>query len=506
MRVISAEEAAWLVKDNWTIVPGGFGSCGHPDALSRAIGQRFQGHGHPRSLSLLFASAPGDGMGRGADLFAHVGLVSRAIGGFWGFVPGLGEMARKGQIEAHNWPQGVMSQLFRAIAAGQPGVLSRIGLNTFVDPDLHGGRLNKAHGPALVKKLNAFDQPMLFYPSQRVDCALLRGSFCDSDGNISMQNEVSYSDALAQAMAARNSGGIVVVQVEHLVGRHEIAPYDVRIPGMLVDYVVVSASGDHPQTYGDAYDPEFTRAGHSRIVAQTVTTAERIIARRALQELKSRSCRVVNLGIGIPALIGQVAMEDGQDMPVTLTVESGQIGGTPAQGLSFGASRNPAALVEPAALFEFYEGGGLDATCLGFAELDSGGNVNVSRFGSRLKGAGGFINISQSAKNVFFCGTFTANGLETECDQGRLRIVAEGRARKFVSQVSHRTFSGTYAHERQQNVRVITERAVFSIKNGTVFLDEIAPGISVNDDIIANINGSFVISGSCRNMDYALFR
>lgn len=505
MQIISATDAVRLVQDRWTVVPGGFGSCGHPELLTRTLAARYREEGMPRDLTLLFASASGDRSGRGVDALAQKGLVRRAIGGFWGLVPALGNMAIRGEIEAHNWPQGVVSQLYRAIAARKPGIFSKIGMHTFVDPDVDGARLNSKANKPLVQKIDVNGIPMLFYPSIGVDCVLLRGTCSDPQGNISMDREVSYSDALAQAMAAKNNGGIVIVQVEQLVKRHAIEPHDVCIPGILVDYVVVAEPSDHPQTYGDAYNPAFTTAGEGRPPVESLSCAESIIIRRALQEIRKRDARVINLGIGIPALIGQFARGFDDTHSLTLTVESGQIGGSPATGLSFGASHHPNAVLEQSALFDFYEGGGLDLSCLGFAEVDAFGNVNVSRFGDRLYGAGGFINISQSTDVLLFCGTFTADGIQVEYRDGGIRIAREGRVRKFVRNVSHLTFSGAYSQERRQTVRFITERAVFSLKDGVVHLDEVAPGISIEDDIIPNMEGSFVISADCRLMDRSLF-
>lgn len=505
MKVISEQQAADLIEDGWTIIPGGFGSCGHPDGLTRAISERFKREGRPRQIGLLFTSASGDLEGRGVDLFAKSGLVARAIGGFWGLVPRLGEMARRGEIEAHNWPQGVISQLFRAIAAKKPGVISSIGLNTFVDPNNEGGCLNdRGRGP-LVQRVDVAGATTLFYPALDVNCALLRGTCCDPDGNISMEREVSYSDSLAQAMAVKNCGGTVIVQVEALVGRHEIEPQHVKIPGVLVDYVTVSRPGEHPQTYAEVYNSEFICPGVQTPDRGAISCAERIIAKRALQEIRQQNAQVVNLGIGMPTVIGRVAEENGCPGSEVFTVESGVVGGRPAFGLSFGASYRPSAVIEQAALFDFYEGGGIDVACLGFAEIDAAGNVNVSQFGSKLQGAGGFINISQSARFIIFCGTLTAAGLNVEMGPEGLQIVQEGRIKKFVRQVSHLTFNGGYAQLLRQRVMFVTERAVFSLRNGVIYLDEVAPGIDIARDIVPCIEGGFVISADCKRMKGDVF-
>ncbi|QJI20619.1 MULTISPECIES: acyl CoA:acetate/3-ketoacid CoA transferase [unclassified Pseudomonas] len=505
MKVINEQQAAELIEDGWTIIPGGFGSCGHPDGLTRAISERFKREGRPRKLGLLFASASGDLDERGMDVLAQSGLVAKAIGGFWGLIPRLGVMARLGEIEAHNWPQGVISQLFRAIAAKKPGVISNVGLNTFVDPDHDGACLNRRGARTLVQKIVINGESTLFYPGIKVDCALLRGTFCDPLGNISMEREVSHSDALAQAMAVKNCGGIVIVQVESLVGLHEIEPQDVKVPGLLVDYVTVSRPDEHPQTYGIAYNSAFTRPGMVSSSESSISCAERIIAKRALQEIQREDARVINLGIGIPVVVAQVAEELGCAESMSFTIESGVIGGRPATGLSFGASYRPVSIIEQAALFDFYEGGGIDVACLGFAEMDSFGNVNVSRFGSKFQGAGGFINISQSARCIIFCGTFTAVGLVVGVSEGEVRIIREGRINKFVRQVSHLTFNGGYSQSLGQRVVFVTERAVFALKDGVVYLEEIAPGLSIEQDIMPFIEGGFVVSSSCRSMSEDIF-
>lgn len=505
MKVINEQQAAELIEDGWTIVPGGFGSCGHPDGLTRAISERFKREGRPRELGLLFTSASGDLDKRGVDVLAQSGLVAKAIGGFWGLVPRLGNMARLGEIEAHNWPQGVISQLFRAIAAKKPGVISNVGLNTFVDPDYEGACLNSRGAGTLVQKIIINGEWTLFYPALKVDCALLRGTSCDPSGNISIEREVSNSDVLAQAMAVKNSGGIVIVQVESLVGLHDIEPQHVIVPGLLVDYVTVSRPHEHPQTYGVASNSAFTRPGALTPSERPISCAERIIAKRALQEIRRENARIINLGIGIPVVVAQVAEELGCAESMNFTVESGVIGGRPATGLSFGASYRPVSIIEQAALFDFYEGGGIDVACLGFAEMDSFGNVNVSQFGRKLQGAGGFINISQSARCIVFCGTFTAAGLVVSVSEGEVHIVREGRVNKFVRQVSQLTFNGGYSQLLGQRVIFVTERAVFALKNGVVYLEEIAPGISIEQDIIPFIEGGFVVSGNCRPMSEHIF-
>lgn len=501
MKLITAQQAAYLIKDDWTVVPGGFGSCGHPDTLTEALGLRFEQTGSPRRLALLFGAGPGDKAGQGIDALARPGLVASAIGGFWGLCPGLARLALDGAIDAHNWPQGVVSKLFAATAAGAPGVLTHVGLGTFVDPDLEGGAIGPATRP-LVEKISRNGRSHLFYPARRVDCALLRGTASDAAGNITFTDETSYMDALAQAQAAHNSGGIVIVQVKQLLDGPVPHYRDVRIPGFLVDYVVLAPANRHPQTYGTFCEPAYTggsggSGGGPAVPRKRFPCAKRIVAHRAALELARHPGANVNLGIGIPALIGAQAAALGLD-DFTLTVESGLIGGVPDEGLSFGAVMHPQAVIEQAALFDFYDGGGIDIAFLGFAQADAKGNVNVSRFGDRFVGAGGFINISQSARKIVFCGTLTSGGLEVEIADGRLRVVREGRTAKFLPHVEQLTFSGAAAQGKE--VLYVTERAVFRLRPGGLELIELAPGIALAD-LARAVGCAFHVAPALKPMD-----
>jgi propionate CoA-transferase len=497
MRVISAETAASLVSSGSRVVTGGFGSCGHPDNLGRALRNRFLQTGQPRGLKLLFAAGSGDRAGRGLDQLAIDGLVSEAIGGFWGLCPALGNLAKSGAIDAHNWPQGVISSLFSEIAARRPGIFTTIGLGTFVDPRNQGGVVGTNGCRPLVDRLVLSGREYLFYPALPIDIAFLRGTSADEAGNIYFCEETSFMDALAQATAAHNSGGIVIVQVKSIVDRGTKLPSDVRIPALLVNYIVLSSDDDHPQTYGHHYESSFVD-GVSRNLMRAnrhpSDLARLIIADRAALELRSHPAAHVNLGIGIPALIGERAALSGFH-DYTLTVESGQFGGIPAEGLSFGASSGRSAVVEQSALFDLYDGGGIDVAFLGFGEVDEVGNVNVSQLGGRLPGSGGFINITQSASRLFFCGLMTAFGLAVSIENSKLRIVREGKIRKFVPTVSHMTFNSKVTAAR--SVTYITERCVFELLDGRLTLTEIAPGISV-DEIKTVADMNFLVSQNLR--------
>jgi propionate CoA-transferase len=505
-QIISAETAARLVPNHSTITTGGFGSCGHPDLLTTALASRYAAEGAPSHLKLVFASGQGDKAERGIVRLASRGLLDTVIGGYWALTPALGEMALRGEIKAYNWPQGVVSRLFRAIASGEAGVITEVGLGTFIDPRIDGGRIGPATTENVISVVETGDREQLFYPAFPIHVAFLRGTRADTLGNIAMDEEACFHDSLAQAQAVHNSGGIVIVQVREIVEENSLPPHDVRIPGLFVDYLVKATEESHWQTYAERFNSAYCGKRRSDR-AETATfplSAKKIIARRAFLEITKSDYPVVNLGIGTPEFIARVAREEKNPEHI-LTIESGVIGGTPAGGLSFGASTNPQAILEQASQFDFYDGGGIDLAFLGFGQVDGGGNVNASRFGTRINGVGGFANISRNSKKLIFCGTFTAQNLRVNVFDGLLDITREGDVKKFVAILDQISFSAAHTHSRLTEITFITERAVFSLENGQLVLKEIAPGIDLERDIFANSTAEIVVPPSVAFMKKAIF-
>ncbi len=503
-KIVPAAEAVRLIRDGDAVVAEGFmGQC-FAEELALALEQRFLLTSTPRDLGLVFTMAAGDQLGRGLDRLAHEGLLKWAVGGHWGMAPELGKMAVGNDIEAHNLPQGVISQLFRDTAAGKPGLLTRVGLGTFVDPRQGGGKINERTTKDRVELIILDGVEYLFYKALQLDVAFLRGTTADPGGNITMEREALIMEALAVATAVHNAGGLVIVQVERVAENGSLSPREVKIPGILVDCVVVSQPEHHWQTFGTPYSAALS--GELRQVRNSVQplelTERKVIARRAAMELQPGS--VVNLGIGIPEGVANVAAEEHILDYLTLTAEPGAMGGMPAGGLDFGSAINAQAILDQPSQFDFYDGGGLDAAFLGMAQADRLGNVNVSRFGSKLAGSGGFINISQNAKRLVFAGTFVVSGC-CRVQDGRLVIADAAVAPKFLADVEQRTFSAEYAAAGGQPVLYVTERCVFRLTPDGLELIEIAPGVDLEKDVVAHMGFEPIIRGEPKLMDARIF-
>ena len=502
-QIITASEAAELIQDKATIGLAGMGLSGWPEEVAVEIAERFKKTGHPANLALKQGSAMGDWKERGVTRLGDEGLVARWSAAHIGSAFSLNKLVLENKIGCHCLPQGVIVNLWREIAAGRPGLITKVGLGTFVDPRVEGGRMNEFTSEELVEVIELKGEEYLFYKSFPVDVALLRGTVADENGNITFTNDGSINEGLSVAQAAKNSGGIVIVQVEYLASANSLNPKEVKIPGALVDYVVVSTDKSSCwQTEGQYFDPVFSGALKKPLKALPgmPLSPKKVIARRAAMEV--RESNVVNLGYGIPSSVANIMAEEGYLDKITMTTEVGSFGGMPASAPDFGNSYNAEAIIQHGAMFDFIDGGGIDVAVLGLAQADEQGNINVSKFGKRLTGPGGFIDIAQGSKKVIFTGTFNAKS-EMKIEDGKLVIDKEGIAAKFIKNVEQITFSGQYAGDRE--ILYITERAVFRLIDGKVTMTEVAAGIDIEKDIIALMDFKPEIAEDLKIMDESLF-
>ncbi|NNC39788.1 MAG: 3-oxoacid CoA-transferase [Acidimicrobiia bacterium] len=504
MKLVSAEDAARLVPDGATVIVGGSGA-GHavPQKFIDALATLYREEGKPRDLTTVRVVGIGDFAERGFSQLALPGLMRRTIGSNIGNEPELAKLVADGSIEAYSFPQGVLSQLCREIAAGRPGLITKVGLHTYVDPRQTGGKQGAAQED-LVEVVQLAGQEWLLFRSFPIDVAVIRGSRIDEDGNLTLDQEAINGEMLAMAMAARNSGGGVIAQAGDLVPSGSLIPRRVQVPGALIDFAFIDP--DQTQTYLTDYSPYL--AGAERMVEpseapETPLVVRKVIARRSLLEFGRG--QVANLGFGISQSIGAIAQEEGVADLLVLTVEQGVFGGVPVAGDDGGAGFNYQALIDQPYMFDFYDGGGIDMASLSFAEVDEAGNVNVHAFGDRLRGPGGFPNISYGARKVCFVGTLTTGGMRVTIEDGSIRVVTEGATRRFVDRVREITFSGSVAAERGQDVRYITERAVFELAEGVVTMIEIAEGLDPEADVIAHMGFRPAISPTLSRIDPAVF-
>jgi propionate CoA-transferase len=502
---LSAAGAAALVESGDTILIGGSGGgLGTPELFLTALAERYRTTGAPRGITAVHPVGCGDWGVQGMSRLALPGLLKRQVTGSLGNSPATMAMAAADEIEAYTLPQGVLAQLCREIAGGRPGLLTHVGLGSFVDPRNGGGRQSRRGSDHLVQLMELNGREYLFYPSFPIDVAVIRATTADDAGNLTMEHEPFVGDALAMAQAAHNSGGLVIAQVERVRAAGTGHNRDVKVPGILVDAVLVDPV--QRQTYAVRYSPGYS--GEIKVPvavgAMTRLDARAVIARRGCLELFS-GC-IVNLGFGISTGITDIVTREGVGEDVTLTVEQGIIGGTPASGNDFGAAVNYEAMIEQAAQFDFYDGGGLDVAFLSFAEVDASGNVNVSRFAGKPNGSGGFIHIAQSARAVCFLGTLTSGGLEVIVRDGGIRIEREGKHRRFVAAVEQCTYPRRLGLKRGQRVRYITERAVLEADADGLVVIEVAPGIDLERDVLGQCETPPRVSPQLAPMRAEIFR
>lgn len=505
-KLIDAKAVAGLIPDGSTVWLGGLAMMGFAEEIVKAVEASFLATGKPRNLTTWASGAIGNGKDGGMVHFAHPGLLKRMIAGHYGQCgANIMKMVMAGEIEAYNFPQGTLSNLPRYVASRSPGLLTKVGLGTFVDPRLEGGKMNAATTESLNEVVQFAGEEWLFYPSPKVNVAFIRATLADERGNLSMDKEGILLETLSVAQAVKANGGVVIAQVERIVKAGSLHPKSVKVPGLVVDHLVIGSPENHMQTITTQYNPAL--AGDIRVPVNALKPmpldARKVIARRAAAELIRGA--VVNLGIGVPAGVPAVANEEGLGDAFELSVESGVNGGVPQMGGDFGLSINAESIIEQPLQFNFYDGGGIDVSCLGLAQADASGNVNVSKFSGRPVGCGGFVNITQSAKKLVFCGTFTADGLELDIGGGQLRIVKEGAVKKFINTVEQVTFSGRGAVQREQEVLFITERAVFRLTPEGLELTEVAPGIDLERDVLAQMDFKPVMH-SPKLMDAGIFK
>ncbi|WP_242158956.1 acyl CoA:acetate/3-ketoacid CoA transferase [Aestuariivivens sediminis] len=501
-KILQAEEAVKHIKDGDTVVFGGAGA-GHavPDKVMDALGARFVKTGYPRKLKTIHPCGIGDNDSKGLNHIAHEGLIDTNIGGFWGNAPKMVTLAKENKIKGYNFPQGIMSHLMRASASNKPGVISQVGIKTFVDPEHGGGKINEVTLEDLVQRIKINGKDYLFYNSFKIDVAIIRGTSIDSEGNLTMEEEVGSFSMLSIAQAAKINNGIVIAQVKNINKGHCI-PGQVKVPGIFIDYIVQDkeqgmtfiSKFDQALVHREKYytDKEFQLEG-----------IKRIVSRRAAMELYKGA--IVNLGYGMSDGIPVVAKEEGITDKMIFMIEQGASGGIPTMGLNFGAMYNPSSIIDDGYQFDFFHGGGLDIAYLGFAQIDKYGNVNSSRFGNVLTGCGGFIDISQNAKKLVFCGSFSVKSKIQITDEG-LKIENTGKFNKFINHVEQITFSGQLALENEQHVLYITERAVFKLTNEGLVLIEIAAGVDLKTDVLDMMDFTPLIDKSVKIMDSSIFR
>ena len=506
MEMIRLQDAIAKIRDNDAVAISGFVGSAVPEYLLEGVEQAFLRSGHPKNLTAVWDSTVGVGRGVGVDHLAHQGLLSAIIASHINLHPGIQKMIDGNDIKAHVLPYGCMSQLYREMGCGRPGLLSKIGLHTYVDPRLEGARANSSTTDEVVEVVAFRGKEYLFYKPFPLNVAIIRGTSIDWKGNLTCEKEAVLDDIFAIAQAVKQQGGIVIAQVERTAANGTLDPRKVAVPGFLVDYAVIAPPEKHRQVVvQDGYDSGLAHEHPVELDSMATLPLDdrKIIARRAVMELKDKA--IVNLGIGMPEGVASVAAEEGFADRLIMTVECGQVGGVPAGGGAFGGCYNPDYVVDSVRQFDWYDSGALDVAFLGAAQVDEHGNANVSKFG-RTVGPGGFINIAHTAAKVCFCGTLTAGGLDITVEDGRLVVKSEGKTKKFIPKVEQVTFSGKFAMQEGQEILYITERAVFQLTSEGVVLTEIAPGVDLQTQVLDQVGFAVTVSPSLRLMDARIFR
>lgn len=511
-KVVCKEEAAGLIKDSSVVSVSSSSALGCPDAILSAIGERFERTGHPRALTTLHPIAAGDMYGvKGIDHLAKTGLLKRTICGSYPSGPSTVEppeiwkMIGANEVEAYNIPSGILFDIHREAAAKRPGVMTKVGLETFVDPRNQGCAMNDNIGEPVVRLENFLGEEWLFFPSIYPDIAIIRATSADERGNLTYEHEGAFLGGLEQAMAAHNNGGIVIAQVKRVVQNGSLNAKDVRVPGILVDYIVVDQ--DQKQTCQTPYDPAISCEIQRPLSSFSFTEwgVHKVIARRVATELADGM--TVNLGFGISANVPRILLEEGQHDAVTWVIEQGAVGGIPLLDFAFGCASNAQAILPSPQMFTYYQAGGFDMSLLSFLEIGEDGSVNVSRLTARphvTAGAGGFVDITARAKRIVFSGFFNA-GAKIEIKGGKVVINKEGKVPKLVKAVEHISFSGPRAVKTGQEILYVTERCVLQLTTKGVEVIEISPGIDLERDILAQSQFPLLISPNLKVSDAELF-
>lgn len=506
---ITAAQAAALVHDGATISSVGMTLCGVAESIFKALESSFLDRGSPRDLTFVH-SAGQCNRERGIQHFCHEGMLKRIIGAHWGLAPRIMEMIASEKVEAYNIPQGQLAQLYRSMACGLPGKMSKVGLGTYIDPRLEGGKMNARTRalPDIIDVMEYGGEEYLFYKAVPLDFTIFRGTTADEMGNISFEDEAINLEAISAVLAAKRFGGKVIAQVKRVARAGSLHPKKVLVPGVFVDAIVVCEDPelDHRQTSSIYYDPSLSGdlVAPQAAVAPLPLSVRKVIGRRAMSELFPGA--TINLGTGIPNdVIGPIAAEEDLSQDILVTVESGTYGGLPEGGVDFGVAHSPYALLCHDTQFDFYNGMGVPFTFMGAAEMDAAGNVNATKFGDRPTGCGGLIDITQNAHHVLFCSSFTARGPVVEFSDGKVNIVEEGRQKKLVKEVQQISFNGELSRRNGQKVHFVTERAVFELRRDGPTLIEIAPGVDLRRDILDQMEFAPLVAESLKVTDSSFY-